>query len=254
MSCIWPLHFPLRSSKFPEIDFFFHFSKGCLFSTNKTFIFVCLIAPALLSPFYFFCFWLRGIWTICASKTVCLNSLQADFMVFKFFTLTFSLLLAIFITVLKSASFGNNRHSMRFFQKLLELERGCCLPLSCPAVPTQPSEAGAGLVSLGKGQLFPLASWREMQMPFICSTDLHDTQWRPRMMKSELPAYLLIPTFLRSCHRDPRLSMRYKAETKNTKTGRRIPSCPPHCCAMRESPCVIVPADMLFCFHFITVV
>lgn len=31
----------------------FHFSKGCLFSTNKTFILVCLITPALLSPFYF---------------------------------------------------------------------------------------------------------------------------------------------------------------------------------------------------------
>lgn len=35
-------------------------------------------------------------------------------MVFKFFTLTFSLLLAIFITVLKSASFGNNCHYMWF--------------------------------------------------------------------------------------------------------------------------------------------
>lgn len=34
----------------------FHFSKGCLFSTNKTFILVCLITPALLSLFYFFVF------------------------------------------------------------------------------------------------------------------------------------------------------------------------------------------------------
>lgn len=35
-------------------------------------------------------------------------------MVFKFFTLTFSLLLAIFITVLKSASFGNDCHYVWF--------------------------------------------------------------------------------------------------------------------------------------------
>lgn len=32
-------------------------------------------------------------------------------MVFKFFPLTFSLLLAIFLTVLKAASFGNDCHS-----------------------------------------------------------------------------------------------------------------------------------------------
>lgn len=34
----------------------FHFSKVCFLSTNKTFIFVCLITPALLSSLYFFVF------------------------------------------------------------------------------------------------------------------------------------------------------------------------------------------------------
>lgn len=51
------IHFPLvfnTSSEF--LRQIFHSSEGCLFSTNKTFILVCLIAPALLSPFYFFVF------------------------------------------------------------------------------------------------------------------------------------------------------------------------------------------------------
>lgn len=58
MSSVCPFHFQLvfnRSSEFPETDFSL-FKKKCLFSTNKTFIFVCLITPALLSPFYFFVF------------------------------------------------------------------------------------------------------------------------------------------------------------------------------------------------------
>lgn len=87
-------------------------------------------------------------------------------------------------------------------------------------------------------------------MPLIWSTHLHITQLRPRMIKSELPACLFIPTFLRSCHHDPRHSMRYEAETKNTKKHRRIPSCPAHCCARRIVLCYCASRHaVLFSFY-----
>lgn len=49
---VYHLHFPLSvTCLLSFLRHIFRFSEGCLFSTNKTFILVCLITPALLSPF-----------------------------------------------------------------------------------------------------------------------------------------------------------------------------------------------------------
>lgn len=250
---VWPLHFPLALTGLPSFQReIFHFSKGCLFSTNKTFIFVCLIAPALLSPFYFFCFWLRGIWTICASKTVCLNSLQADFMVFKFFTLTFSLLLAIFITVLKSASFGNDRHSMRFFRSYWNwsgaaasrwTSRGPHAAIGGRCRPGEPR--GGSALPFGIESDTDAFHWRHTPPHHPVKTpDGKNLNYLP--IHLSLHVYGAVITNLRT-QWDTKLKQRTQRNAGGFLPAR-------HTAVPWEPSCVIVPADMLFCFHFITVV
>lgn len=68
-------------------------------------------------------------------------------MVFKFFTLTFSLLLAIFSTVLKSASFGNDCHYV-WLSGATRTGEGLLTPAELEVPGSQSPEAGKSVGSL----------------------------------------------------------------------------------------------------------
>lgn len=125
-------------------------------------------------------------------------------MVFKFFTLTFSLLLAIFITVLKSASLETTV-TICGFQKFLELERGLLPPAELYCGPPSVIGGRCGDGEPCSGPLCSLALCTAMQTPFIYHIHVCITQGRlGRSHLHHLPGCLFITAFPRSCHHDPR--------------------------------------------------
>lgn len=160
-------------------------------------------------------------------------------MVFKFFTLTFSLLLAIFIS-LKISLFGKRPSLYVVFRSHWNQRGGASA-----------SEAGAGRVGLDNGRLLYLASQRATQTPshVECPCPVKtqgDTIWI-----TYLPIYLslrfcAVVIVIRGTEGDAKLEQRTQRKAEDSP----LPAAP---CTTRGVLC-IGPAGLLLCSRSITVV